>query len=156
MGRTPIFYNHPIYRIPSYRNRTYISHNRTYHLFYRNLIFHIQVCLLNQDWVLSCDQRTYDENRVGRPDFHRKSFDHKRGPSPDSRGKPECGKSDCGKKDGKSCCGKCKSGCDKKESCKSGDCKKSESCPKKDSSCKKGEKSCPDKKEDCPKKKRKK
>ncbi len=78
-----------------------------------------------------------------RPDFHQKSFGHKKGPSPFSRGKPECGKSDCGKKDGKSCCGKCKSGCDKKDSCKKGECKK-------------GEKSCPDKKEDCPKKKRKK
>jgi len=89
--------------------------------------------------------------KPGRPDFHRKSFDHKRGPGPDSRGKPECGKSD-----GKPDCGKGKSGCDKKESCKTGDCKKSESCPKKDSSCKKGEKSCPDKKEDCSKKKAKK
>ena len=37
-----------------------------------------------------------------RPDFHQKSFGHKKGPSPFSRGKPECGKSDCGKKDGKS------------------------------------------------------
>ena len=93
--------------------------------------------------------------KPGRPDFHSKSFGLKRGPSPLSRGKPECGKSDCGKSDGKPDCGKGKSVCDKKESCKTGECKKSESCPKKDSSCKKGEKSCPDKKEDCPKKKRK-
>ena len=77
-----------------------------------------------------------------RPDFHQKSFGHKKGPSPFSRGKPECGKSDCGKKDGKSCCGKCKSGCDKKDSCKTGECKK-------------GEKPCPDKKENCPKNRRK-
>jgi hypothetical protein len=54
--------------------------------------------------------------------------------------------SNCGKKGGKSCCGECKSGCDKKDSCKKSECKKSEPCPKKDSSCKKEEKACPDKK----------
>ena len=73
LGRTPIFYIHPFYRIPSYRNRTYISHNRTYHLFYRNLIFHIRVCLLNQDWVLSCDLTNHDENRVGLASFQNAS-----------------------------------------------------------------------------------
>ena len=64
-----LFCMYPIYRNPSYRNRTCISHNRTYHLFYRNLIFHIQVCLLNQDWVLSCDLTTYDENLDGLASF---------------------------------------------------------------------------------------
>ena len=42
----------------------------------------------------------------------------KRGVSSSTKGKSDCGKSSCGKKDGKSCCGKCKSGCDKKDSCK--------------------------------------
>jgi hypothetical protein len=64
------------------------------------------------------------------------------------------GKSDCGKSEKKSCCGKCKSGCDKKDSCKGGECKKSDSCPKKDSSCKAEGESCPLKKADCPDKKR--
>ena len=84
--------------------------------------------------------------------------DHAKKPCDSKRGAPSAakGKSDCGKNEEKSCCGKCKSGCDKKESCKKGECKKSESCPKKDSSCKKGKKTCPDKKEECPKKKRKK
>jgi hypothetical protein len=61
-----------------------------------------------------------------------------------------------GKKDGKSCCGKCKSGCEKKESCKKDECKKAGDSPSKDSSCKKGKKSCPDKKDDCHKKNQKK
>ena len=82
---------------------------------------------------------------IGRGHGHR--YDHAKKPCDPKKGAcPEAkGKSDCGNKDGKSCCGKCKSGCNKKDSCKKGECKRSESCPKKDSSCKKGEKSCTDK-----------
>ena len=79
--------------------------------------------------------------------YGKKPCDGKGESSYSAKGKSDCGKSLCGKSDGKSCCGKCKSGCDKKESGKKDECKKSESCSKKDSTCKKGE---------YPKKKRKK